>query len=60
MKKWKIRLYEERVELMRKYEKLSHFLDTAKLEYEHLKLLREQKEVMYDYLTILDKRIDLS
>ena len=60
MKEWRSRLLAERRELMRKYEKLSHFLVTADLPKEQMVLLARQKDAMYEYLSILDERIELT
>ena len=59
MKAWKLRLYEERTELADRYTKLGNFLVTADIAADQLYLLREQYNVMYQYLAVLDKRIAL-
>jgi len=60
MKAWKERLHNEREELMGKYQKLVHFLQTAHLDKENMDLLYAQREAMYEYLAILDKRIAIN
>ena len=52
------RLKRERNELNERLEKLSSYLDNPSVDEEHLKLLKEQKDVMEAYLTILDKRLN--
>lgn len=52
------RLKRERNELHGQLEKLSSYLDNPSVDEEHLKLLKEQKDAMEAYLTILDKRLN--
>lgn len=59
-KEWKQRVYNERAELKDKYIKLGHSLDTAQnIDPQSMDLLREQYDIMQQYLRVLDKRIHL-
>lgn len=58
VKEWQSRVYDERVVLMSKYEKLSHFLATAQVGTKGMALLARQKDIMNEYLHILDERIE--
>jgi len=55
-KDWYARLYEEREELMSKLIKLKHFIDTADIP--DMDLLRDQHDIMQQYVAILDRRLE--
>jgi len=57
MKAWGERLYIEREELMEKYEKLCHFINTSKTSISQTRLLAKQKVIMGQYIKVLDARI---
>jgi len=62
MENFKERLIKERDELKEKHTKLNNFLlgdKTGTINHIQLSLLIDQKVIMYQYLCILNKRIEL-
>ena len=58
MKEWQNRVHEERDELLFKMQKLQHFIATVKdMDIIQMNLLRDQHDVMQQYVNILDKRM---
>jgi len=58
MKEWQNRVHEERDELLFKMQKLQHFIVTVKdMDIIQMNLLRDQHDVMQQYVNILDKRM---
>ena len=59
MKLYEERLIKERGELMKKLEKLSHFIATIPVEHKHYELLTQQQIIMQKYIQILDARLTI-
>lgn len=57
MEYYKDRVLVEKEELVNKITKLENFLNLATTETKEIKLLKEQLDIMYSYVSILNKRI---